>query len=84
MKVNLMDERTWVLEQIELAQRDVPVCEACGAPTVPVPYDGGSIWLECRTLQQPKSALQRLLGLEFLAGHTRRRVADAAHLRAAA
>jgi hypothetical protein len=79
-----MDDRTWVLEQIELAQRDVPVCEACGAPTVPVPYDGGSIWLECATLQEPKSTLQRVLGLEFLAGHTRRRIADAAHLTEAA
>jgi hypothetical protein len=79
-----MDDRSWVLEQIELAQRDVPVCVACGEPTVPVPHDGGSIWLECASLLQPRRGLQRLLPLDVVSGHTRRRIVGPAAMQPAA
>jgi hypothetical protein len=79
-----MDDRGTVLEQIEQAQRDVPTCETCGEPTVPVAHDSGSIWLECTTLHRPQGTLRRLLALDLVAGHTRRRIAGAAQARRAA
>jgi hypothetical protein len=61
------------LELVERAARELPLCQLCGAPTVPVARDG-VLWLECSSLHESKSRLQRLLTLD-LAGHTRRAVA---------
>ena len=61
------------LELVERAARELPFCQLCGAPTVPAAHDG-VLWLECSSLRESKSRLQRLLTLD-LAGHTRHAVA---------
>ena len=65
-----------VLASIEAAQHDTPFC-ACGAPAVLVGRDR-SVWLECSTLGEHRSALRRLLALDLAAGHARRLVVDLA------
>jgi hypothetical protein len=62
------------LELVERAARELPLCQLCGAPTVPVARDG-VLWLECSDLGQSRSRLRRLLALDF-AGHTRQVLAD--------
>jgi hypothetical protein len=64
------------LELIEQAQRDTPFCE-CGRVTVPVGRPGG-VWLECASLGEARSTLARVLTLDFVASHTRRRIVNAA------
>ncbi len=70
-------------EQIEQAAIDIPFCEACGAPTVPV-AEGDDIWLACTTVQAHRSRLRRILSLEPLIGHTHLLVLDGVTERLAA
>ena len=44
-----------------------PRC-SCGRPTVPVAHEDGTLWLECSSLTEPKSAVRRLL--ELSGAHT--------------
>ena len=71
-----MTDNYQVLASIEAAQHDTPFC-ACGAPAVLVGRDR-SVWLECSSLGQHRSALRRLLALDLAVGHTRRLVVDLA------
>jgi hypothetical protein len=66
----------WALEQVELAERDIPVCGVCGERTVPVAHDDGTVWLECASAGERKPALRRLLSLDLTGGHTRRLILD--------
>lgn len=71
-----MTDHYQVLASIEAAQHDSPFC-ACGAPAVLVGHDR-SVWLECSTLGEHRSALRRLLAFDLAADHTRRLVVDLA------
>ncbi len=71
-----MIDNDHLLAIIESAERDTPHCPTCGDHTVPVVHDDGSLWLECTSRVKP--ALRRLLTLDFVAGHTRRQIVDAA------
>jgi hypothetical protein len=71
-----MTDNYRVLASIEAAQHGTPFC-TCGAPTVLVGH-ARSVWLECSTLGQHRSALRRLLALDLAADHTRRLVVDLA------
>ena len=64
-----MSDQTWIVETIERAEREKPTCAQCHEPTVAEWRDGG-IWLVCRSLSEPKSALRRLLTLDPAAWHT--------------
>jgi hypothetical protein len=57
----MVDHQT-VLLAIESAERDTPRC-SCGRPTVPVAHEDGTLWLECSSLTEPKSAVRRFLDL---------------------
>lgn len=70
----MVDHQT-VLLTIEAAERDTPRC-ACGRPTIPVAHDDGSLWLECSSLTEPKSAVRRLFDLS--GAHTRLEILAAA------
>jgi hypothetical protein len=70
-----MSDQTHVLELIEGAEREVPFCDQCGAPTAPVERDG-ALWLECTTLSEGKSPLRRLLTLDLSGVHTRVRIVE--------
>lgn len=67
----MMKDHTWVLTYLESAQRELPRCEVCYAPTIPVAR-GGALWLECSAVQRDRPLLRRLLTLEFASLHTRR------------
>ena len=75
-----MFDNNHIVAIIESAERDTPQCPNCGAHTVTVAHNDGSLWLECAS--QDKPALRRLLTLYFGAFHTRRRLVDAAQLAA--
>ncbi len=62
----MVDSQT-VLLTIESAERENPRC-SCGRPTVPVAHEDGTLWLECSSLTEPKSAVRRLL--ELSGAHT--------------
>jgi hypothetical protein len=79
-----MPDQTAAMEQLERAERETPVCGLCGARTVPVAHDDGSVWLECASLREPKPALRRLLSLEFIVGHTQRLIVEPQQVRQAA
>jgi hypothetical protein len=79
-----MADQTWALEQLEEAERETPVCRACGERTAPVAHDDGSVWLECPSLADPRPALRRVLSLDFLVGHTRRLIVQPQQARRAA
>jgi hypothetical protein len=64
-------DQNWVLTYLESAQRELPTCEVCYAPTTPVAR-GGALWLECSAMQRDRPLLRRLLTLEFPSLHTRR------------
>ncbi len=66
-----MKDQTWVLAYLESAQRELPTCEVCYAPTTPVGR-GGALWLECSAVQRDRPFLSRLVNLDFPALHTRR------------
>lgn len=66
-----MKDQNWVLTYLESAQRELPTCEVCYAPTTPVAR-GGALWLECSAMQRDRPLLRRLLTLEFPSLHTRR------------
>lgn len=66
-----MEDQKWVLAYLEFAQRELPRCEVCYAPTTPVAR-GGAIWLECSAVQRDRPFLRKLLTLGFPSLHTRR------------
>jgi hypothetical protein len=68
---------TWILDIIEDSQRGDKRCAACSAPAVPAEHNG-AIWLECSTLGEHRSRLQRLTSW----GHTRRLLIAAEQLAA--
>lgn len=70
------------LTALEFAERETPVCSLCGEVTAPVAHADGSVWLECPSAS--KRTLRRLLGLDFIGGHTSRPVVGAAATRQAA
>jgi hypothetical protein len=72
-----MKDRTWVLAYLETAQRELPTCEVCYAPTTPVAR-GGAIWLECSAVRREQPFLRRLVNLDFPSLHTRRLLVDEA------
>jgi hypothetical protein len=63
-----------VLERIEQAQRETPIC-ACGAATAPVGRPDG-VWLACTCESQAHPMLRRLLSFDLVMGHTNRRIID--------
>jgi hypothetical protein len=67
-----MDEGD-TLTRLEGAAREERFCEQCGAPTALVARKG-YLWLECTSLREHKSRLQRLLALDLAAEHTRHRL----------
>jgi hypothetical protein len=67
----MSQDQSWVLAYLESAQRELPTCEICYAPTTPVARDG-ALWLECSGVQPERPFLRRLLTLEFPSLHTRR------------
>jgi hypothetical protein len=71
-----MIDNARILDRIESAWRSTPHCATCGEFTAPVAHDDGSLWLECRSRVKP--TVRRLLSLDFLGGHTRRQIVDAA------
>ncbi len=77
-----MFDNTAALERIEQAERETRWCW-CGAPTVPI-NSGRAIWLRCSTLARPRSAVHKLLTLDFAAGHINQRILDLAELQRAA
>jgi hypothetical protein len=66
-----MQDRTWVLNLLETAQRATPRCSVCYAPTTPVARDG-DLWLECSAARRDRPFLERLRSLDFPSLHTRR------------
>ena len=72
------------LTALEFAERETPVCGLCGQVTAPIAHADGSVWLECPSASASKLTLRRLLGLDFVGGHTRRLVVEAAATRRAA
>ena len=70
-----MVDRQTALLTIESAERDIPRC-SCGRPTTPIAQDDGSVWLECPSLAEPKSAVRRLF--ELSSAHTRVEILPAA------
>ena len=71
-----MPDHDITLETLELAERDMPRCPACGETTVLHARPDGSIWLECPELERPKGAFHRVLTLAV--PHFRREVVAAA------
>ena len=71
-----MIDNDHILSIIESAERSTPLCPTCGDHTAPVAHDDGSIWLECTSRDKP--VVRRLLSLDFIAGHTRHQIVDAA------
>jgi hypothetical protein len=71
-----MIDNDHILSIIESAERSTPHCPSCGDHTAPVAHADGSIWLEC--ISRAKPGARRLLSLDFVAGHTRRQIVDAA------
>ena len=71
-----MIDNEHILSIIESAERSTPHCTTCGDYTAPVAHEDGSIWLECTSPAKP--VVRRLLSLDFVAGHTRRQIVDAA------
>ena len=72
-----MKDQGWVLAYLETAQRELPTCQVCYAPTTPVARDG-AVWLECSAVQRERPFLRRLVNLDFPSLHTRRLLIDAA------
>jgi hypothetical protein len=72
-----MKDQGWVLAYLETAQRDLPTCQVCYAPTTPVVH-GGRIWLECSAVQRERPFLRRLVNFDFPSLHTRRLLVDEA------
>jgi hypothetical protein len=66
-----MSDRTHVIDTIERAERESPICPQCHEPTV-AEWRVGAMWLVCSSLSQPKSALRRLLTIDPAAWHTNR------------
>ena len=75
---------SWILEKIELAERDTPSCPFCGERTVAVAHPDGSVWLECPAAAARPTGLRRWLSLDLVGGHTRRLVIGADDAAAAA
>jgi hypothetical protein len=75
-----MFDNATALARIEHAEAETPCCW-CGAPTTAAARNGG-IWLECRSLDRPRTQLRRLLTLDF--AHVQRPILDAADLDLAA
>ena len=69
-----MSRQTKIVETIERAERESPICPQCHEPTVAVWRDG-AMWLVCTSLSEPKSALRRLLTIDPVAWHTNRPIA---------
>ena len=67
-----MPDHDTTLELLELAERDAPVCPACGAPTVLSARADGSIWLQCPDFEPERSSLRHVLAAA--ASHYRREV----------
>jgi hypothetical protein len=67
-----MPDHDTTLELLELAERDVPNCPACGAPTVLDARPDGSIWLQCPGFEPERSALRHVLAAA--GSHYRRQV----------
>jgi hypothetical protein len=72
-----MTDNDHILAIIESAERSTPHCPVCGDHTAPVAHDDGSLWLECTSQVKP-ARRRRLFTLDFIAGHTRRQILDAA------
>jgi hypothetical protein len=72
-----MTDNDHMLAIIESAERSTPHCPICGDHTAPVAHEDGSLWLECTSRVKP-TLLRRLLTLDFIGGHTRRQILDAA------
>ena len=64
-----MSDRTHLVELIEQAERQTPVCAACREIPVPTIEDG-ALWLECPTLTRRRSWFRQLVSLDFEAAHT--------------
>jgi hypothetical protein len=58
-----MVDNATALDSIERAASAAPWCW-CGEPTMAA-FRDGTIWLECRSLEQPRSRLRRVLTLDF-------------------
>jgi hypothetical protein len=69
-----MSDRTRIIDIIERAERESPICPRCHAPTVAAWRDG-AMWLVCGSLSEPKSALRRLLTVDPAVWHTNRPIA---------
>ncbi len=69
-----MFDNATALDRIEHAESQTPRCW-CGAPTTAAARNG-SIWLECRSFDRPRSQLRRLLTLDF--AHVQRPILEAA------
>ena len=70
-----MINRNRAVDLIEQRHRETPFCVACGAATVTV-ADDGTVWLQCSTMNEPKSRFRRLISLDSLAGHTHTPILD--------
>jgi len=66
-----MSDQSSIIDTIERAERETPTCEQCYEPTM-AEWRDGAVWLVCRSLSEPKSALRQLLTLDPAAWHTRR------------
>ncbi len=64
-----------ILERIEDAERDLPFCEQCGRPTT-VAERERTLFLECPTVDEPRSLLSSILRLDFASLHTNRLIAE--------
>lgn len=69
-----MSDTIKIIEAIERAERETPTCVQCHEPTIAEWREDG-MWLVCRSLSEPKSALRRLLTLDPAAWHTNRPIA---------
>lgn len=82
MIINDKLDNDQALELIEASLRETAACD-CGEATRPVAH-GGAIWLECASLDRPRSPFRRLFTLDFVATHVRRLIVDASELATAA
>ena len=69
-----MSDTIKIIETIERAERETPTCALCYEPTI-VERRTNGMWLICRSLSEPKSALRRLLTLDPAAWHTNKPIA---------
>ncbi|HEY8167594.1 MAG TPA: hypothetical protein VIF84_02660 [Candidatus Limnocylindrales bacterium] len=69
-----MSDRDKIIETIERAQRETPVCIQCHESTAVEAREDG-MWLVCSSLTEPKSVIRQLLTVDPQAWHTNQPIA---------